>query len=132
MQKIKPQFYEQVFKSPLEFYDYEDLLGQGKYRGEIKDDKPHGVGIIRWNNGMKYLGEWKEGLMDGKGIMYLENDTIETFLSMISGNLTGKAIYHYDSGIRMEGMFAHNIKTGLWRIYKPTGSIIEEVGEKIQ
>ena len=43
---------------------------------------------------------------------------------MKNGNLIGKAIYHYDCGIRMEGMFTHNVQTGLWRIYKPTGSII--------
>ena len=32
-------------------------------------DKPNGLGIMIYPNGSKYLGEWKNGGMDGKGTL---------------------------------------------------------------
>jgi len=39
----------------------------GKYRGEIKNGKPHGFGICNWRGGRKYVGEWKDGERHGMG-----------------------------------------------------------------
>ena len=44
-----------------------------KYVGEWKDDRVHGKGTITWPNGHKYVGEWKDGEMHGQGI-YTEAD----------------------------------------------------------
>ena len=30
------------------------------YIGELKDGKPHGQGISTWENGVQYVGEWKD------------------------------------------------------------------------
>ena len=46
----------------------------GKYRGEIKNGKPHGFGICNWIGGLKYVGEWKEGKLHGKGTMTYGNN----------------------------------------------------------
>ena len=49
------------------------------YKGEIKNGKPHGMGITlypdegnydKWYNGGKYVGEWKNGFFDGHGTFY--------------------------------------------------------------
>ena len=38
-----------------------------KYRGEIKNGKPHGFGICIYLFGRKYVGEWKDGEKHGMG-----------------------------------------------------------------
>lgn len=42
----------------------------GRYYGNIVDDKPNGFGICYYDNDMKYEGDWKEGKKDGIGRMY--------------------------------------------------------------
>ena len=34
-----------------------------KYQGEIKNGKPNGLGILTSNNGWKYYGSWKNGVI---------------------------------------------------------------------
>ena len=34
---------------------------------------PHGIGILRLENGFKYEGEWKDGLYEGIGFTHTEN-----------------------------------------------------------
>jgi hypothetical protein len=45
------------------------------YKGEWKDDKYHGQGILIWEDGYtfeekKYEGEWKNRQKHGQGILY--------------------------------------------------------------
>ena len=35
------------------------------YKGEWRDDKPNGSGIMDFANQDQYEGDWKDGLMDG-------------------------------------------------------------------
>lgn len=62
----------------------EDMMTKGKfseylgniYEGEFVDNKYHGTGqMIYKKSGKIYEGEWKEGLKDGKGIMYNNDGT---------------------------------------------------------
>ena len=48
----------------------ESTLGQdGTYSGEWDSGKkrPHGTGVMRWNNGITYDGAWVDGKFHGKG-----------------------------------------------------------------
>ena len=38
-----------------------------KYMGEWKDGKKHGQGTVTFYNGMKYVGEFKDGKQNGQG-----------------------------------------------------------------
>ena len=40
-----------------------------KYTGDVKNGKPHGLGIFLHPNGYKYVGSWKDGRRNGKGTM---------------------------------------------------------------
>ena len=66
--------------SPIASYDArvtgiddgsESLLGQaGHYKGPWDPEKrrPHGgVGVLVWDNGISYEGEWRDGRFDGQG-----------------------------------------------------------------
>ena len=33
-----------------------------KYKGQVKDGKPNGLGVIIYTDGSKYVGRWKNGM----------------------------------------------------------------------
>ena len=41
--------------------------GLDTYEGEFKKGKPHGFGVMYYQNGSKYIGEWKKGVKNGAG-----------------------------------------------------------------
>jgi hypothetical protein len=43
------------------------LIEGSKYKGELKDGKPHGQGTYTWPDGEKYVGKWKNNLKHGLG-----------------------------------------------------------------
>ena len=49
----------QNYRDGVGFYQCE---GFGKYKGEWKDDMPHGEGIREYPDGKVYSGEWVEGI----------------------------------------------------------------------
>ena len=55
-------------------YDWEN--GQ-KYVGEWKDDKQDGQGTYTWPSGQKYVGEWKDGMYHGQGTFTYTDGTVE-------------------------------------------------------
>lgn len=50
----------------LEYPGNDEFLRQ-IYEGQFVAKKAHGKGTMRWNQGDKYEGDWKEGLRHGKG-----------------------------------------------------------------
>ena len=40
-----------------------------KYVGEFKNNLPHGKGTFTVINEYKYKGEWKNGVMEGRGVL---------------------------------------------------------------
>jgi len=72
-----------------------------KYMGEWKDGKRHGQGNMTYHDGRKYVGEWKDGERNGQGTIT------------------------YPDGIKYVGEF----KDGeLWNgiFYEKNGNIIEK------
>lgn len=43
------------------------------YEGEFVEDKRHGYGEFTWSDGRKYLGEWRNGKQHGIGILQNAN-----------------------------------------------------------
>ena len=40
---------------------------QQKYKGEIKEEKPEGLGVTLFSDGTKYMGQWHDGIQHGQG-----------------------------------------------------------------
>ena len=40
---------------------------QQKYKGEIKEEKPEGLGVTLFPDGTKYMGQWHDGMQHGQG-----------------------------------------------------------------
>jgi len=50
-----------------------DKKTQDYYEGDVKGEKPHGLGIMRYVDGSKYVGEWENGKRDGWGTIIMSN-----------------------------------------------------------
>jgi hypothetical protein len=80
-----------------------------KYVGEIKDNKRNGQGTYYFTNGNKYEGEWKDDEQNGIGTLYfLTNNNFkgDKYVGEFkNGKFDGKGIYTKASGIRYEGFW---------------------------
>ena len=111
---------------------------EGKYIGQINPNTGNleGKGIYIWNNGTKYIGNWKDGCQHGEGILidsnnnlifqgnYYRNKRYGPGLFVIKDNeyyegeffddkMEGKGTYHYENGDVWEGYFKNNMKNGV-------------------
>ena len=113
-------------------------LENGKYEGQMKNNKLEGKGKYYYNNGSIYEGEWKNDKKEGKGIFIFPNgdryegdfkddnfDGKGVFLINVSsmkpdkyegefknGQKNGKGIHYYKNGNKYEGEYKNNQKEG--------------------
>ena len=48
-----------------------------KYVGEYKDGKRNGEGTMTYADGSKYVGQWKDGMRNGQGTMTYADGRVE-------------------------------------------------------
>ena len=79
-----------------------------KYRGEVKEGKPDGLGITTFPDGSKYVGSYKNGKRHGRG----------TWFTKISGEIKpyGKGTRRYMIGRNIEEpKQLHKLPSGKWQ-----------------
>jgi hypothetical protein len=81
--------------------------GGEKYVGEFKDGNVHGRGTITWANGEKYVGEFRDGALNGQGT-YIYFDGHKYVGEFKSGKKHGEGILTSPDGKRMEGIFEND------------------------
>ena len=54
-------------KPDYKWMGFGDKETHPKYKGDVKNRKPNGLGIMITPWGTKYVGEWKNGKRDGRG-----------------------------------------------------------------
>ncbi len=85
----------------------------GTYVGKIKNEMPHGYGILTWANGSNYKGEWLDGTKTGFGILTSSNgDTYTGEFLNDDFHGYGKGIKTYDNGDKYEGEFLDGKRHG--------------------
>ena len=93
----------------------------GKYEGQILNNKREGRGIFYFNDGDKYEGEWKNDFRHGKGIFYYnEGDRYEGDFK--NNKRDGRGIYYYKNGDRYEGEYKNHKKDGQGVMYYKNGN----------
>ena len=78
------------------------LADGGKYIGEYKDGKPHGVGTFTSAYGDKYVGQFKDGKSNGQGT------------------------YTYSNGDKYVGEYKDSKPNGLGTLYASNGSVTRQ------
>lgn len=110
-----------VMKSEL--FDYNELSQSGYfkikkykdavYRGEInpKTKMRHGTGVMEYDNGRVYEGEWKEDLRNGSGYELYANGN--NYLGEFkSGKADGRGVYNWANGEFYNGDWVQGQKHG--------------------
>ena len=87
----------------------------GKYVGEYKNGKREGKGIFYYNNGNRYEGDFKNDKKEGKGKFYYNSGKWKG--NRYEGDFKndkkeGKGIFYYNNGNRYEGDFKNDKKEG--------------------
>ena len=111
-------------------YGISQIGNESKEEGEWKEDLngtfSNGIGIISNNNGVEYKGEFKNGVFNGIGTYYNEDGYFEAEFK--EGNLDGYGIMYFNENnentkVKFEGQFKNDCFHGHGIMYHKDGSI---------
>ena len=113
--KLKKKYFKvkQIIKENIQI-NYGKREGRGIikwdngdiYNGEWKEDKKEGKGIYCFNNGQRYEGDWVNDKKEGRGIYYWNNGKYKGDRydgEWKNDNYEGNGIYYYNDGSRYIG-----------------------------
>lgn len=108
-QKILQSFQQNKNKPIIKTINY----ANGTYTGEVKgDDIWNGQGTLTLNDGIKYVGEFKNMKLNGIG-KYYKNDFLEYEGNHVNDLREGKGILDSKQGNKWEGEFKNNQQHGI-------------------
>lgn len=82
-----------------------------KYIGDFKNGKLHGKGIFYFSDGNKYIGHWVNQYREGEGRMIFTSG--DEYLGEFKQNkFSGNGVMAYTNGNRYEGQWADNKQNG--------------------
>lgn len=87
------------------------LYQRFEFIGNTKDGKCHGFGIATHPDGRVFKGHWKDGVVEGYGILHDKGMSIEG--NFINGLVHGYGIVRYGNGESYKGMFKAHRRHGL-------------------
>ena len=118
---------------------------EGKYKGRLNNNKPHGHGTLCLKDGSTYIGNWKDGVRDGNGIYIdlngakyngefefdkphgkgvLYNSNGEKYDGeWKKGKHHGKGIFNYLDGSQYKGSFKDGMRHGKGIYHYSNGEI---------
>ena len=77
-----------------------------RYVGQVSNNKKNGVGTYITINGNKYVGEWKDDIMEGQGILIDQDGKYEG--KFLNGLMHGNGILTLKNGRVYKGQFKDN------------------------
>lgn len=107
-------------------YNFEYLYSNDtEYFGDKKDGKPHGEGRLLHNGSLFYEGEFKNGVIEGKGIMYDLEDRSSYYEGEFKNNrYQGEGKIVYSDGTYYVGPFADGMREGTGKLLNADGSLL--------
>eukprot|EP01062_Namystynia_karyoxenos_P028084 TRINITY_DN2134_c0_g1_i3.p1 TRINITY_DN2134_c0_g1~~TRINITY_DN2134_c0_g1_i3.p1 ORF type:complete len:1194 (+),score=488.42 TRINITY_DN2134_c0_g1_i3:93-3674(+) len=101
-------------------------LGGEKYEGDLNGDgRRHGHGVLVWPNGNKYVGQWSDGKMTGRGVFTYgtEGDRYEG--EFMDDKKHGRGCYTFANGNRYEGDFVNDKRHGSGKYHWVCGDMYD-------
>ena len=87
------------------------IINEDRYIGDFKDGVPDGKGLHYYRTGEKYEGYFKKGVREGKGVYYYKNgDRYEGDFK--NNRIEGKGILYHINGDKYEGEFKNDKPEG--------------------
>ncbi|SHN76106.1 MORN repeat-containing protein [Desulfitobacterium chlororespirans] len=95
------------------------------YKGEFRNGKRSGQGIILENDILAYAGAFAEDLFEGEGTEYYPDGRIQYKGSFKGGLYSGPGAFQDEKGVkRYEGNFADGLFNGAGRYYDEQGELV--------
>ena len=93
--------------------------------GCIEGDCINGSGTFTWENGSKYIGEFKKGTMNGQGIFYFGASNAGTRYTgeFKNGFIDGMGTWTWSNGEKYVGESNYNKMHGKGTYYYPDGTV---------
>jgi len=126
----------------IQWREFGDKDIQAKYKGDVENGKPYGLGLIRFPNGTKskkwgkysYVGEWKDGKYHGQGTIISRNgeETVGEWYygepwnvkvydkegNIVAKFVNGKIELDQKKGAFIQsGVFYHGFRNGVYGYY---------------
>ena len=102
-------------------------FADGTYEGDVVAGQPHGKGVRRWTSGEDkgrvYMGDFKNGLREGRGKNSREGCVYEG--EWKNDCFDGRGRYFYASGAFYEGDFRGDKMEGIGKFTWPNGNIYD-------
>jgi hypothetical protein len=94
------------------------------YEGDFVNNLKNGIGVMVWQSGDKYIGEWKAGYITGKGkLIYKDGRIYEG--DFLKDQIEGKGTMIYKDGSKYIGDFKNGLKNGQGKYTYANGTIEE-------
>ena len=98
----------------------------GKYEGEIKDNKPHGLGKFKRDGYNQTVeGEWEDGQLNGKAV-YNGSEFRQEYEAK-EGKINGKFTQFNNDGSHWESEYRDGKHHGRYRKYDKDGIVTQVV-----
>merc|ERR1712223_691 len=104
----------------LEYPGNDEFLRQF-YEGDFVNKKAHGKGMMRWNQGDKYEGDWQEGLRHGQGTYFSKTNGFKYEGQYAKDKKHGKGKYTYPNGDIYNGQWKEGVRHGEGKLVKADG-----------
>ena len=85
---------------------------EGTYLGNLIKD---GIGLMQYDNGDKFEGEWRNNKINGIGTLFFRNGDIYNG-NFKDGQFEGFGILSLRNGSKYEGLFSKNKKNGIFDV----------------
>ena len=82
-----------------------------KYKGDVENGKPNGLGYLIYPNGGKYVGGWKDGIRIGQGTE-TDKDGRKYVGEWKDGERNGQGTYTWSDGNKYVGEFKGGLQNG--------------------
>ena len=83
----------------LEWKGFGDKETHPIYKGDVENGVPNGLGFITFPDGSKYVGEWNNGGMTGKGTQFFPKMGRKFVGEFKNGLMWNGSIYYKDGTI---------------------------------
>ena len=98
--------------------------GNLRYEGGLINGNFEGNGKYIYEDGEYYIGQWKNGLKHGKGILYNKNGNIIYEGDYVNGKKEGNGKFILESGEYYIGQFKDDAFNGKGKLYYKNGKVI--------
>ena len=99
------------------------------YEGYYKDGQRNGLGMVTFRSGDIYVGNFVDDYRDGEGVMFWKHGDYY-YGQYVHGKHEGKGSYYYSTGDKYEGEFLQDISVGHGVYYYANGN--KFVGENFR